>query len=434
MLLLLILAYLGLLALLAVVSAMETATFSARDLQQSVADMKAGSFRDSLQGILANPFHHLHRTLLVSAALNLALAALGLYLVSGPLRSMGMNPWLGALTLFTISVLLGDVLPKFIAVRSPGSVLLRTTAMLHPVRIVLDPLTVAAEHASDSLLKWFIPRGIKARQPLTRDELETLIEMREEQGSLSSSEAAIIQEILEITELTVRDCMVPRVDLPLFEDKDPREEIEAVLEHAATRFGIVHGATPDNILGVIDIPQWRMAGRPEWHKVVQQPVYVPETFAALDALRQHLGSASTCVIIIDEYGGLEGMVTQEELVDWLLYDAAPWLGIEAEVRDAGEGRFFADGTARLDHIADMLNIEIEASGIDTIGGFVFNHLGYLPKPGERVQLDGVEVKVRRVSRNRIQQVELRSLANIEEQRTVKLPPRNPMPRPQNKRR
>ena len=408
-----LLTYLGLLALLAVVSAMETATFSARDLQRSVAEMKSGTFKDSLQGILANPFHHLHRTLLVSAALNLALAALGLYLITGPLRETGLNPWLAALALFAISVLLGDVLPKFIAVRSPGTVLLRTTAILHPVRVVLDPLTVAAERASDALLRLLIPRGIKNRQPLTRDELETLIEMREEQGSLGSSEAAIIQEILEITELTVRDCMVPRVDLPMVEDKDPRAEIEAVLEKATTRFGIVHGATPDTVLGVIDIPHWRMAGRPEWRAALQQPIYVPETFAALDALRQHLGSVAACVLIVDEYGGLEGMVTQDEIVDWLLYDAAPWQGIAAEVRDAGEGRYYADGTARLDHIADMLDIEIDAGGIDTIGGFVFNHLGYLPKPGERVQMEGFEIKVRRVSRHRIQQVEVRKTSDTD---------------------
>ncbi len=426
MLALLALIYLGMLLLLAVVSAMETATFSARDLQHTVAEMKSGTFKDSLQGILANPFHHLHRTLLVSAALNLALAALGLFIITGYLKGTGINPWLAAIALFLFSVLLGDVLPKFIAVRSPSTVLLRTAAILHPVRAVLDPLTVAAERASDALLRLLVPKGIKTRQPLTRDELETLIEMREEQGSLGSSEAAIIQEILEITELTVRDCMVPRVDLPMVEDKDPRAEIEALLDKATTRFAIVHGATPDLVLGVIDIPQWRMAGRPEWREALQQPIYVPETFAALDALRQHLGSAATCVLIVDEYGGLEGMVTQDEIVDWLLYDAAPWQGIAAEVRDTGDGRYYADGTARVDHIADTLDITIDAGGIDTIGGFVFNHLGYLPKPGERVQLDGFEIKVRRVSRHRIQQVELRKTSNSEAQK-VKIDNRRSKP-------
>ncbi|MDB6072837.1 MAG: hypothetical protein JWO89_477, partial [Verrucomicrobiaceae bacterium] len=101
------------------------------------------------------------------------------------------------------------------------------------------------------------------------------------------------------------------------------------------------------------------------------------------------------------------MVTQEEIVDWLLYDAAPWQGDSNELREESPGRYIADGSARVDHIADMMDLEIDTGGIDTIGGLVFNTLGYLPKPGERVKLDGVEIKVRRVSRRRVQQVELR---------------------------
>ena len=73
----------------------------------------------------------------------------------------------------------------------------------------------------------------------------------------------------------------------------------------------------------------------------------------------------------------------------------------------GRGRYIADGTARVDHIAEELDIELNAEGIDTIGGLIFTHLGYLPKPGERTHLQGLEVKIRLVSRRRIQQVELR---------------------------
>lgn len=411
-----ILLYVALLAVLAVVSATETATFAVSDAPQKVGRMKAGAVKVLLQTVLANPIHHLHRTLLVSAALNLALTALGLFLIVGRLGGLGINPWVCAGGLFVITVLLGDVLPKFIAARAPGRVLLVTTRVLHPVRVLLDPVTLLVERASDRLLLLFIPKGVKARQPLTRDELETLIEMREEQGTLDPTEAAIINEILEVTELTVRDCMVPRVDLTLIEGTDPEEDINATLEEARTRFAIIHGDTPDSVQGVIDVWLWKLAGRPPWARVMQAPLFVPETFPALDALHQHLNSASKCVLITDEYGGLEGMVTQEEIVDWLLYDAAPWQGDSNELREESPGRYIADGSARVDHIADMMGVEIDEGGIDTIGGLVFNHLGYLPKPGERVKLAEVEIKVRRVSRRRVQQVELRRRAKPAKER------------------
>lgn len=399
--------YVGLLALLAIVSAMETATFAVRDAPQALGKMKPGRLREDLQNILANPFLHLHRTLLVSAALNLALTALGLFLIFDPFRKLHVHPWFAALILFGITVLLGDVLPKFFAVRSPARVLLNTTRLLHPLRNILDPLALLAERASDRLIGLAIPRHVKTRQPITMDELETLIEMREEQGALNNIESEILTEILEITELTVRDCMVPRVDLTLIEGSDPSTEISDSLERCRSRFAIIHGETPDSVIGIVDVPQWRFKGRPSWREVVGQPVFVPETFSALDALRQHLTSPGACVLIVDEYGGLEGMVTQEELVDWLLYDAAPWQGDTVEVRDVGNGRYIADGTARVDHIAEMLDLEIDPEGIDTIGGLIFNHLGYLPKPGERLKLHGLEIKVRLVSRRRIQQVEIR---------------------------
>lgn len=402
-----VLFYLALLSLLAIVSAMETATFAVRNAPSRLGKLRPGPLRDDLLAILANPFLHLHRTLLVSAGLNLALTTLGLYIVMEPLHFLHVNRWLSAAVLFGLTVLLGDVLPKFIAVRAPAAVLVFATRILRPLRSVLDPLALLAERASDRIIRLFVPKHLKTRQPITRDELETLIEMRQEQGTLDSIESEILTEILEVTELTVRDCMVPRVDLILIEGTDPEPEILQALERATSRFAVIHGETPDNVLGIIDVPLWKLAGRPAWRSVMQAPIFVPETFAALEALRQHLRRASACVLILDEYGGLEGMVTQEELVDWLLYDAAPWQGDSAEVREVGNGRYIADGTARLDHLAEELDIELNAEGIDTIGGLIFTHLGYLPKPGERTKLQGLEIKVRLVSRRRIQQVELR---------------------------
>ncbi|MBL9114344.1 MAG: HlyC/CorC family transporter [Verrucomicrobiaceae bacterium] len=401
--------YTVLLIVLGIVSAMETATFSAKDAGIQVSRLKAGSLRDSVLAILSNPFHHVHRTLLVSAALNLALTTLILFLAFDPLRKLGYSPWVTAPGLFAFTVFAGDVLPKLIAVRSPAKVLVRTARMLYPLRKVLDPLAVLAERASDLILSIVVPRNMKTRHSITMEELETLIEMREEQGSIDPSEAAILNEVFDIADLTVRDCMVPRVDLEMVDASSPEAKVHDTLDRASARFVILYAGTPDSVTGVVDAHEWKLAGRPAWSKVIQQPVFVPETFSALEALTRHLGSPAQCLLICDEYGGLEGMVTQEEIVDWMLYDAAPWQGETPEVRASDEQgqRHIADGAARLDHIADLLDVPLEEPGIDTIGGLVFNHLGYMPKPGERIRLQGLEIKVRRATRRRIQQVEIR---------------------------
>lgn len=399
--------YLNLLLILAVVSASETAIHSARDVEAQLLAAGEGDVAKKLRAITANPFAQLHRALLLSAALNLALAALGLWIVTGPLRALGWNPWVASSILFLATVLLGDMAPKFFAARAPSVVLLGSLRLLHPLRNVLDPLAALVDRATDALLQKFVAKHVKTRLPVTRDEFETLVEMRQEQGLLDNDESAMIHETLDIEALTVRDCMIPRVDLALMSSEDSPEKAAAVLEKAASRFVVVYGETPDSVEGVIDTSAWKLANRPPWNTLLRTPAFVPETMPVLEALDHHLQSNDQPVLIADEYGGLEGMITRREIADWLLYDAAPWHGEGSEIRDLGGGRFLLDGGTRLDHLQKELDIELDAGGIDTIGGLVFNQLGHVPKPGERITIAHADIKVRRIVRARIQEVELR---------------------------
>jgi len=203
--------------------------------------------------------------------------------------------------IFGFTVFVGDVIPKFIAVRAPTKVLAsapRACCGRCASCSIRWPCWWSARPTA--ILRVFVPRHMKSRQLITRDELETLIEMRQEQGTLEAMEAEILTEILEVTELTVRDCMVPRVDLPLIEGSDPTTDIVEALEEATSRFAVIHGATPDTVLGFVDVVQWKLQGRPAWREVMKPPVFVPETFSALDALRTHLKAASDCLLILDE--------------------------------------------------------------------------------------------------------------------------------------
>jgi CBS domain containing-hemolysin-like protein len=156
--------YIALLLLLAVISATETAIHTARDLEEKLEQAGEGSVARKLRSITANPFAQLHRTLLLSATLNLALAALGLHLVSGPLLLLGWNPWLTAPVLFMTTVLVGDVMPKFFAAYSPSAVLLGSLRLLNPLRSVLDPIVTLADRTTDALIRKLVSGRVKMKR------------------------------------------------------------------------------------------------------------------------------------------------------------------------------------------------------------------------------------------------------------------------------
>ncbi|MCB1224733.1 MAG: DUF21 domain-containing protein [Verrucomicrobiales bacterium] len=406
--------YVLLLAVLVMISALETAIHSVRVVEQPASSEEVPSAERALdrrlRKIRQNPFAQLQRALLLSAAVNLALATLGLYLILNPLREQGMSPWLTGPLLFVVTVLLGDVVPKLYAARRPSEVLRTGSRWLLPVRVLLDPLAAWANRVADAIIRRVVPNRARAKVTMTREEFETLVEMREEQGLLAAEEADMIREVLDLEALTVGDAMVPRVDVPMVSVTDHADQVEPLLERAEGRFVLLHGETPDAVEGVIDVLSWKLAGRPDWKKMVKKPLFVPETMPMLAALRVHLRDLGDAALIVDEYGGLEGLVSQEQVADWLLHEAAPWLGEEVEIREVGEGRYMLDGAARLDDVEEQLNISLrpdEIDGIDTMGGLVLTVLGRVPKAGERINLEYAELKVRRVARARVLEVELR---------------------------
>ncbi len=418
--------YGSLVLLLAVVSAVETAIHSVREVDGAGGGTPTDEARESgldrrLRKIRQDPFAQLQQTLLLSAALNLALALLGLYAVTGPLRALGWNPWVVAPVGFGLTVLFGDALPKLFAVRRAQDLLVLGNRLLLPVRMVVDPLARWAERLADLVLRRFVPRGVKVRSGMTRDEFETLVEMRVEQRVLTADEAAMIQEVLDLEALNVRDAMVPRVDVPLAFSGRTESGVQAALEAATGRFVVVHGDTPDVVEGVVDTLAWKLEGRPPYQEMLRPPVFVPETMPLLDALEKHLGKPSAAVLVVDEYGGLEGLVSQEEIADWLLHEAAPWLGEEAEIRELAPGRWLLDGGARLDHIEDVTGAGLTpdgTEGIDTIGGLVFKLIGHVPKPGERVTVGEATLKVRKMARARVKQLEMRLTERAVEERRL----------------
>jgi putative hemolysin len=239
---------------------------------------------------------------------------------------------------------------------------------------------------------------------LSDQELETLVEIGEEEGTLHEAEGEMIQEIIKLGDKTAKDCMTPRVDAFALPDDLTNDEAIARLKGKRFRRVPIYAETSDNVVGILDTKLFLLDPSEHYTERLIAPSFVPETMRALDLLRQFLTRAQGLAIVVDEFGGTEGIITLADIVEEILSDALPRGDVDLYIEPLEEGRFLVSGNARLDDLREHLGFEIEVDGIDTIGGLVLNQLGQVPATGTRIEIPRLEITVRRTGRKRIEEL------------------------------
>lgn len=392
--------------LLAVVSALfsaiETAFFSLRNFQIKRLHKRQPELARGLERIMENPRRLLSAILLADAAVNLPLIILCIYLIRET-TPRAVPFWAAALVIFALVVLVCDLGPKMLALAHPYVVSKIGVRVLRTALPVFDPLARVLQHWSEKVADALTPKMFQAHHHLNEEELETLVQLSAEEGALEAAESEMIQEIIKLGDKTVKDCMTPRVDVFALPDDLTNEEAIAELKIHRHRRVLVYADTPDDILGIIDVQAFLSDPREHYTVTMIPPSFVSETMKALDLLRSFLKHPQGLAVIVDEFGGTEGVVTLNDIIEEIISDAVPQADRELYIECAGEGRVIASGRTRLDDLAEM-GFHLAAEGVDTIGGLVFNRLGYVPKAGADLRIDGVMITIRRSARKGVEEV------------------------------
>ena len=389
----------------ALFSGLETALFSLRPHQLRRLETNNPALGNFVQFFRENPRRVLNVLLLGDGLVKVPLVLLCLVLLwRGPITPR-LSQWLAAIVIFAVVVLLCDLIPKLLALSAPyrlsaiGVFTLRTSLRL------LDRVGHALETASVSVVDLITPKRLRTRSRMSDEELETLVEIGAEEGTIQKAEGEVIQEIIKMGDKTAKDCMTPRVDSFALPDDLSNEQAVAQLKERRYRRVPVYAETPDNVVGIIDVKLFLLDPSEHYTETLLAPSFVPETMRALDLLKLFLTHPQGLAIVVDEFGGTEGIITMTDIVDEILSEAAPPGGeVDLYIEPLENGKFLVSGDARLDDLRDHLGFELEADGIDTIGGLVFNRLGYLPTEGTQIELPRLAVTVRRTSRKRIEEL------------------------------
>jgi CBS domain containing-hemolysin-like protein len=304
-------------------------------------------------------------------------------------------------------VVLLEVLPAMVTARRPRAweyPLLRAGAV---VLRLFGPLFDRVQPLVASLARRLFPWSVEPRPPLGAEEAETLVWVREEEGAFTMAEAETLAEVLRLSRATVRAYMTPRVDVVFIEDGMTNEEVRDVLQRRRFLRAPVIGETPDEVVGLLDTRALsRLPEGMHFTEVLLPPSFVPETMEASQLLKNFLQHRQPLAVVLDEFGGVEGVVTLEDFLEEILGDAAPRVEPDLYIEQLGDGRLLATGTARLDDLSDYLEFDARREGIETIGGYIINQLGKLPRTGAHVKLGPWRVTVKAMGQRRVREVVL----------------------------
>lgn len=243
--------------------------------------------------------------------------------------------------------------------------------------------------------------------PEDREELLEVLHSCFERNLLDADALSIIEGALGVSEMQVRDIMVPRAQMDVIDIDDSFEKIvEFVIDATHSRFPVI-GENRDDVIGILlakDLLRHFAGHEFDLRDTLRPAVFIPESKRLNVLLREFRASHNHMAIVVDEYGGIAGLVTIEDVLEQIVGD----IDDEYDFDEAADnivldnaGRYRVKATTEIADFNEAFKTQLPDTDFDTIGGMVIHHLGRLPKRGEAVQIDGLRIQVLRADSRRV---------------------------------
>ena len=320
-----------------------------------------------------------------------------------------------------VSIIVGELTPKTIAIEHAERIALRVVHPIDTFSRLTAPLIHLLTTASNVLIRLLGSEGKSSLPSVTKPELLALLETAEDEGVVEEADASLVEDALNFGEIQVRSVMVPRVDVRSLDvSMLIRDAVEIFFETGYSRLP-VHRDTPDHVLGILHVKDvyrvtWsdpEAANRPI-SEFMRPAFFVPETKAINELLEELRARRTHIAVVVDEYGGMAGVVTLEDLLEELVGEIADEFDPGYEpVRVIEPDVYHVDGRLSIHDLLDVLDIDrgdLEPMEAESVGGLIADKLGRIPAAGDRVEhlplvldvldMDGYRAAVIRVTRMR----------------------------------
>jgi len=323
------------------------------------------------------------------------------------------------LVITAIIVIVSEITPKIIAIKSPKKTAMSLSLFLYLFYVLLAPLAKWLGTTALSIEK----RLPKPTEKFTSEDLKTITEVGEMQGSILEDEREIIENVIEFGNTMVREIMTSRVDVIAVSTENTLEEVMALIRDESVSRMPLYEEDLDNILGIIHtkdlLPYITKSNKKDiinWKQIARKAIFIPPSKKLDDLLRDFQREKTHVAIVVDEYGGTEGIVSMDDVLEEIIGEMHDeYSGQETLFSRRKNGDYIFDAKIDLDDLGDILGVDIvtDEDEYETLGGLIYHILERIPEPGEKVSYKNLNLTVHKIENNRITKVVVSPPGSVE---------------------
>ncbi|HEX2277554.1 MAG TPA: hemolysin family protein [Candidatus Tectomicrobia bacterium] len=311
-----------------------------------------------------------------------------------------------------LSLIVGELVPKRLALNSPERIASTMATPMRALARLASPVVYVLDLSTDAILRVLGMRPV-VEPPVTEEEIRALIAQGTQAGMFEEAEQEMVERVFRLGDRRVSAVMTPRTEIVWVDSEAPLEEIQQTIAQSTHSRILVAQGSLDDVLGVVHAKELLLPllrGEPlDLTAVLRQPLYVPESMRALEVLELFKQSATHIALVIDEYGGVQGLVTPSDILEAIVGDLPePGEQVDPLAVQREDGSWLLDGMLSIDDFKELFHLgrlPDEDQGVyQTLAGFVIMQLGRIPAVSDHFEWGGLRIEVVDMDGNRVDKV------------------------------
>jgi len=327
------------------------------------------------------------------------------------------------LILSYVTLIFGELVPKRVAMQKTESIALGLSGMIMAVSKIFAPLVWLLTASTNGVLRLLGIDPNQQEDQVTEEEIRMMVDAGSEKGAIDCEEKELIQNVFEFNDISVDEVCTHRTDVTLLWMDESIEKWDETIHKTRYSYYPVCGEDVDDIIGILDAKDYfRLKEKNHeilMREAINPPYFVLETVKASVLFQNMKKSGNYFAVVLDEYGGMEGIITVRDLIEELVGDLSDEeeANRPQEIEQVSDDTWKIVGTTELDDVMDALGVELPVDEYDTFGGYIFGELGTVPDDGSQFELKTKDliIKVVKVKEHRVENTVVKKIEHSQEE-------------------